>query len=76
MVTVRSSKYMREEYELKHTLKRMSIRSVSTDATDKLKELNRQARMPMALLIEDGIELLWQSYIELGYDLTGNEGAD
>lgn len=45
-------------------LKRLSIRSVSVESVDKLQELNRQFRMPMALLIEDGIDLLWESYFD------------
>lgn len=65
----RKAKYQQEEITVENTLKRLSIRSVNTGAMEKLKELNSQVRLPMALLIEDGIELLWQSYIAAGYDL-------
>ena len=45
-------------------LKRLSVRSVSVEAVCKLQDLNRQFRLPMALLIEDGIDLLWESYFD------------
>jgi len=54
--------------------RRLSVRSVSIDAIWKLKMIHQQVRLPMALLIEDGIDLLWQYYEEEGYDLS--EGLD
>ena len=44
------------------TLKRLSVRSVSMDAVKQLEQLKENTRLPTALLIEDGIEMLWQSY--------------
>lgn len=60
---------------MEHELKRLSIRSVDVAAVWKLREVQAHARLPLALLIEDGIDLLWQSYVDLGYDLAdGKDG--
>ena len=57
-------------------VKRLSVRSVSVESVDKLQELNRQFRLPMALLIEDSIDLLWETYFdgvgESEYDNSDN----
>lgn len=50
-------------------LKRLSVRSVDQDAHARLRTLSTQLRIPMALLIEEAVQLLWADYIASGYDL-------
>ena len=47
---------------MKPELKRLSVRSVDVAAVERLDELKERTRLPMALLIEDGIDLLWEQY--------------
>lgn len=47
---------------MKQDLKRLSVRSVSIEAVERLDELKERTRLPLALLIEDGIDLLWDQY--------------
>ena len=47
---------------MKPDLKRLSIRSVSIESVERLDQLKERTRLPMALLIEDGIDLLWDQY--------------
>lgn len=41
---------------------RLTIRSVAAETKSMLTTLKRETRLPMALLIEDAITLLWNSY--------------
>ena len=50
-------------------LKRLSIRSVDAESIQKMRDLQNLVRLPMALLIEDAIDLLWESYVDAGYDM-------
>lgn len=47
---------------MKQDLKRLSVRSVSIESIERLAELKERTRLPMALLIEDGIDLLCDQY--------------
>ena len=47
---------------MKPDLKRLSIRSVSIESVERLDQLKERTRLPTALLIEDGIDLLWDQY--------------
>lgn len=57
-------------------LQRLSIRSVSNHQIEKLNALNNHTRLPMALLFEDAVELLWDQYLEDGHDLPEMENVD
>jgi Ribbon-helix-helix domain len=49
--------------------KRLSVRSVKPDALQRLRVLRATIRIPLALLIEEGIDAVWDSYVAAGYDL-------
>lgn len=48
---------------------RLSVRSVKIESLQRLRSLRATVRIPMALLIEEGIEAVWDSYQAAGYDL-------
>lgn len=43
-------------------LHRLTIRSVNVESQALLQALMQETRLPMAILIEDAITLLWNSY--------------
>ncbi len=48
---------------------RLSIRSVDPASILRLATLRGITRLPMALLIEDAVDLLWNDYENAGYEL-------
>lgn len=40
-----------------------------------MRSLREATRLPMALLIEDAIDALWETYVEEGFDLGGPNGS-
>lgn len=51
---------------MKQHVDRLTIRSVATESKSMLATLQSETRLPMALLIEEAITLLWNSYQEEG----------
>lgn len=48
---------------------RLSVRSVKSESLQRLRAMRATIRIPMALLIEEGIDAVWDSYVAAGYDL-------
>ncbi len=48
---------------------RLSVRSVKSESLKRLRAMRTTIRIPLALLIEEGIDAVWDSYVAAGYDL-------